>query len=437
MKKNYLILIGLTFMFVIIAFYSNQMTQLKNISDPEVIITLNNSTIPYSSINYDYKSLLSKKKTELSNDQEKEFLITTPKDAEQMLTLSSTAEPSDVTYRILYDQDVVYEGTLSPNLSELIFNSNDEEVKQGIYTVEVEWNYSNYHYLNNITLNGTGTSTFKLNVNIPLTASISDTTFNPGEFITVQTRYGTDSQTIKVNTNLSSQAINIYEVNGNYEALIPLDYRLTSGDYDLNIEYYENDILTHEEPYTITILAKEFPTQHLIMPESTSASTLTAESSAEYSQILYQTRALKTTTRYFEDTFIAPTYGIITTDFALTRYTNDNPVPTKHLAIDIAADTGTEILAFASGKAVVSRFLQLTGNTIMIDHGHGLISYYYHLDELNIAEGDMVNQSDLIGTVGSTGYSTGPHLHFAISLNEVYLNPWFFFPFDGFEMDED
>ena len=68
----------------------------------------------------------------------------------------------------------------------------------------------------------------------------------------------------------------------------------------------------------------------------------------------------------------------------------------------------------------------MTGNTVIINHGQGVFSSYLHLNEININEGDMVDTGQLIGAVGTTGFSTGPHLHFSISFYRMNLEPGYF-----------
>jgi len=64
------------------------------------------------------------------------------------------------------------------------------------------------------------------------------------------------------------------------------------------------------------------------------------------------------------------------------------------------------------------------GNTVVIDHGLGLFTSYYHLDTISVKKGDEVKKGDIIGTVGTTGFSTGPHLHYAVSIYNIYVNPY-------------
>lgn len=96
---------------------------------------------------------------------------------------------------------------------------------------------------------------------------------------------------------------------------------------------------------------------------------------------------------------------------------------TSHKGMDIGAPTGTDIIAAASGEVVISTYSYSAGNYIMISHGNGLSTVYMHCSALLVSVGDQVKQGDVIGKVGSTGYSTGPHLHFGVRVNGAYVNP--------------
>ena len=94
-----------------------------------------------------------------------------------------------------------------------------------------------------------------------------------------------------------------------------------------------------------------------------------------------------------------------------------------HSGIDISENTGHPILASQSGKIILAKKLTIHGNTIMIDHGWGIISIYNHLDKISKKLNDTVTKGEQIGTVGSTGVATGSHLHFGISIQSVRVNP--------------
>ncbi len=95
----------------------------------------------------------------------------------------------------------------------------------------------------------------------------------------------------------------------------------------------------------------------------------------------------------------------------------------NHKGIDIGAATGSNILAAASGTVTISTYSASAGNYVMISHGGGVSTVYMHCSSRLVSAGDKVSQGDVIAKVGSTGYSTGPHLHFEIRNNGSYVNP--------------
>lgn len=127
--------------------------------------------------------------------------------------------------------------------------------------------------------------------------------------------------------------------------------------------------------------------------------------------------------KIYNNNFILPVNGKVTTEYGEQRYINDKKTSYAHAGIDIAAPTGTNVKASNSGNVTLSRDLALTGKTIIIDHGQGLFSFYQHLDELFVDADVFVDRGEVIGTVGSTGRSTGAHLHFAISFHNKYIEP--------------
>ena len=95
-----------------------------------------------------------------------------------------------------------------------------------------------------------------------------------------------------------------------------------------------------------------------------------------------------------------------------------------HYGIDFAAEEGTKVKAMLDGKAtMVENDLFYTGGTLIFDHGHGISTLYMHLKDIYVKEGQNVKQGDIIGTVGSTGRSTGPHLDVRLNWFNVRLDP--------------
>jgi len=118
-----------------------------------------------------------------------------------------------------------------------------------------------------------------------------------------------------------------------------------------------------------------------------------------------------------------PVKGIISGVYGSQRILNGKP-KWPHYGIDIAAEKGTKIKSSATGVVTMAETdLYYTGGTIIMDHGHGISTIYSHLATLNVQVGDEVLQGDIIGTVGSTGRSTGPHLDFRVNWFQTRLDP--------------
>lgn len=117
-----------------------------------------------------------------------------------------------------------------------------------------------------------------------------------------------------------------------------------------------------------------------------------------------------------------PASGRITSKFG-ARSSPTKGASSNHQGIDVGAPTGSNILAAAGGTVVVSTYSYSAGNYVMINHGGGVYTVYMHASKLLCKVGDTVKQGQVIAKVGSTGYSTGPHLHFGIRVNGTYVNP--------------
>ncbi len=117
-----------------------------------------------------------------------------------------------------------------------------------------------------------------------------------------------------------------------------------------------------------------------------------------------------------------PSSSRITSSFG-GRSSPTEGASSNHKGIDIGAATGSNILAAASGTVTISTYSASAGNYVMISHGGGVSTVYMHCSSRLVSAGDKVSQGDVIAKVGSTGYSTGPHLHFEIRNNGSYVNP--------------
>jgi len=136
-----------------------------------------------------------------------------------------------------------------------------------------------------------------------------------------------------------------------------------------------------------------------------------------------EARAINSDLPFFKNQFIMPVEGIISGVYGSQRILNGKP-RWPHYGIDIAAKKGTMIKSSGSGVVTMAEDdLYYTGGTVIMDHGHGISTIYSHLESVIVSVGDIINQGDIIGTVGSTGRSTGPHLDFRVNWFQVRLDP--------------
>ena len=247
---------------------------------------------------------------------------------------------------------------------------------------------------------------------------LSATETYPGEYISVFA-YGELEASDIVTTNPFSRDPVFFKQGDHLTALFPIKYTYEPGKYTLAFE-----AKGVRKEFDITLLSKEWQTQNLTVSGEVVNNTIESNSANdEYNQKVAPKKNLFETAALWNGAFMQPVAGRITTEFGMLRTVNGVPSD-RHGGVDLAAAAGTPIVAANSGKILFAEYIDLTGNTICIEHGMGLKTWYYHMNALNVSEGDTVSKGQKIGEVGSTGFSTGPHLHWAASVFNVYVNPW-------------
>ena len=219
----------------------------------------------------------------------------------------------------------------------------------------------------------------------------------------------------------------------NWYAAVPIAHNRKPGEYMVTVSAGEikNEII-------VTVSEFEFDFQNMIIDTSVPSVAEATSSRAieEFREKISPLIPIISEERYWDGIFIMPVdlgdEWSISTQFGEIRITNgDQSTSRSHLGMDLAVPTGTPVHATNGGIVLLAEFLLNTGNTVIIDHGGGLKSFYYHMDSVETEAGLVIERGTLIGTVGTTGYSTGPHLHFEMRIGEQPISPSMLFEPDA------
>ena len=213
---------------------------------------------------------------------------------------------------------------------------------------------------------------------------------------------------------------------------LPLSSFLETGSYTIVARY--QPFAQQEETLLlpVTVTAKEFVSETIPL-DNRNTSIKTNTSSARADQIKRLNAILDTRNTagvYSLSAFVPPTPATRRTSFFADRrvyaYTGGGSSTSLHYGIDYGVPTGSEVQACARGKVVLAEDRISTGWSVCIEHLPGLYSLYYHMSELKVSVGDLVDSGTLIGLSGATGLATGPHLHWEVRLNMEAVSPDFF-----------
>ncbi|MFT5505849.1 MAG: murein DD-endopeptidase MepM/ murein hydrolase activator NlpD [Gammaproteobacteria bacterium] len=217
----------------------------------------------------------------------------------------------------------------------------------------------------------------------------------------------------------------VVQRNANSFALVGLPLNLKPGEYFIEASSNNSSGLLKK---FFKVKNKEYSTQHITIKDKRKVNPYAKDMDRILAEKKRKQEASKLYSTNLPDVnFLLPLKGISTGSFGRRRVFNGQS-RRPHSGMDIAADTGTNIIAPASGTVIEAGDFFFSGNLVYLDHGRGLISLYAHLNEINVSIGDTVEKGQIIGKVGETGRVTGPHLHWSLGLNGTWINPELFLP---------
>jgi hypothetical protein len=328
-------------------------------------------------------------------------------------SLNSSKQPDTVflTIETVDTKEVVFQGPADINALPL-----PEMDGYFFYKTQLLWNEASEAYKGEL-----GTQ-FRININRPAEIQFSKTSVIQGDFIEIDMLYAESPDEFTLDQNLFSN-FKWIKTGNTIKGFVPTNYFTAPGKYPF---VFTDQSQGTSSTVEVEVLPWDYKVQNLIIDPNVSASTRNDAAYVEYNQYFVPARNVSNETRYFNTPFVIPTIGRLTTEFGEKRTVNGELTSYRHNGYDIGAPEGADVLATNSGKVVLAMKMIMTGNTIIIDHGGGIFSAYEHLSEMLVEEDQMVEQSELIAKVGSTGFSTGPHLHFMISYYDINLDPGFF-----------
>ncbi len=215
----------------------------------------------------------------------------------------------------------------------------------------------------------------------------------------------------------------LYRSGQDWLAVLPVPSDTPAGGHTLHLKW-DASAEPEEIRRKVEIAPVKFPVQRLRMSPRTEALYRYPGVEKEDAAISGAIRTLSDR-RLWKGQWALPTRGRLSTPFGVKRVRNGKAVG-RHRGLDIAAPTGTPILAPATGRVALAGSYRKHGKTVVLDHGQGLTSLYIHMSAITVRQGQTILKGARLGRVGSTGVSTGPHLHWAVYAHGEPLEPRFF-----------
>ena len=235
----------------------------------------------------------------------------------------------------------------------------------------------------------------------------------PGDIMVVTVKNVTDA----VEGMFNGRKIYFNPSRDSLKAIVPIDLFTAPGKYPLDIA--AAGAALHR---TVNVVKKKYPTQRLTLPKDMVELTPENEARVEREQKKMAAIWPNENARVWSGNFVNPLEGEIVTQFGVKRIINKIP-KNPHSGVDVSGEEGDEVRAPNSGVVVLVDDQFYSGTSLVLDHGQGVFTMFFHLSKILVSPGQKVKRGEVIACVGSTGRSTGAHLHWGVRVQGARVDP--------------
>ena len=211
---------------------------------------------------------------------------------------------------------------------------------------------------------------------------------------------------------------------GNFNALLGIDLEAKPGPVKIHIMGATRSGAVRETQMSLPVKAKSFPQEKFtVAPEFDQLTPEILERVRKEQEQFTRAFSASAPARLWEIPFTLPVTMEVSSPFGYRRVINGTP-RAPHTGVDFRAPMGTEVLASNHGRIALLGDFFFSGKSVVVDHGGGLYTLYFHFSDFKVLEGAEVRQGDVLGLSGMTGRVTGPHLHWSARLNSARIDPF-------------
>ncbi len=257
----------------------------------------------------------------------------------------------------------------------------------------------------------------------PLAVEVAPARPRQGDIVFVTVHAGEPVSSLTVSDGKREIRLEDDAAGRTFQALLGIDFESSVGPRTLTVEGRGGDGRAVSASRKLTVVSGKFPTQKLkVAPAYVEPPEDELERIAEDRQKVAAVWAAADTARLFDGPFRRPVESEARSNFGVRRVLNGKP-RSSHDGVDLSAPQGAPVSAPAPARVVLAEELYYSGGTVILDHGSGLFTTYFHLSAIDVKPGDVLDAGERVGAVGATGRATGPHLHWGARLHRARVNP--------------